>query len=535
MWRRPAFGAAEGADGAGAVAPVARSSLRIWSALRQHIGTHPVAAVIAGFTLLRLLFAANAPLLPQEAYYWTWSLHPDWSYFDHPPLATYSIWLTTTLLGSSVVTIKLAAVLWSFGWNVLWALLVRDMFGADRRLACATLIALNLTLIYQGFGVMPTPDAPLIFAWVGAIWAVWRATQGGSTRWWFVAGAFVGLSFLAKYSGVLLLPVVLLYLLWSPAQRHWLARPQPYLALVLAAVMFTPVLIWNAQHDWVSLAFQSTRRVDAMGGFKPRYFLMLVATQCLLLTPWVFAIAMAALGRGIGAGFRRAPLDDRVRLLLLSGAVPILLFTPISLRSIVKINWLAPAWWSLVILGVHALLARTDGMARLRRGLASSAAILAAAAALAAIPNLPVVGNLNSWSGWDKAAARVAALERAEQAAGHPTFIFSPNYKISSLIRLYLPGHPRTYAQDIYGAPALQFDYFPLDRDLKGATGLLVLSDQDQSELDLDRLKTYFDKIERIDTIETHGMGKLTRRIDIYRCTGYVGHPARPPARNPLR
>ncbi len=512
-------------------APPGSLTRSAWTSARASVGAHPVAALIAGFTLLRVLLAAIVPLLPQEAYYWTWSLHLDWSYFDHPPLATYSIALTTALLGQSVFAIKLASVLWSLGWNVLWALLLRDMFPNDRRLACASLITLNLTVIYLAFGLAPTPDAPLIFAWVGAIWAVWRATQGGSARWWFVAGAFVGLSWLAKYSGALLLPVVLLYLLWSPAQRHWLVRPQPYLAMALAAVVFTPVLVWNAQHEWVSLAFQSTRRVGEMGGFKPRYFLMLVGTQCLLLTPYIFAIAMGALGRGIRSAAVRAPLDDRARLLLLSGAVPIVLFTLISFRSLVKINWLAPAYWSLIILAVHALLARSDGIARLRRGLVSSIALIVIAGALAAVPNLPIAGNLNSWSGWDEAAVRVAAIERAEQAQGHQTFVFSPNYKISSLMRFYLPGHPRTYAQDIFGAKALEFDYFPLDRDLKGATGILVLSDQDQGDLDLERLRGYFDKVERIETIDSRAFGKLTRRVEIYRGTNYAGHPPR--AREP--
>ena len=93
---------------------------------------------------------------------------------------------------------------------------------------------------------------------------------------------------------------------------------------------------------------------------------------------------------------------------------------------------------------------------------------------MVAIPNLPIAGDLNSWSGWQEAAARVEKVEAAIRAEGHEAFVFSPNYKISSLIRFYLPGQPRTYAQDIYGDKALQFDYFPLERDLKGATGMLV-------------------------------------------------------------
>jgi 4-amino-4-deoxy-L-arabinose transferase-like glycosyltransferase len=486
---------------------------------------HSIGWLIGGFALLRLLLAANVPLLPQEAYYWSWSLHLDWSYFDHPPLATYAIALTTAVLGKTVFGIKAAAVLWSLGWNLLWARLILDMYD-DRRLAFWTLAALNLTVLYEAFGVAPTPDAPLLFAWTGAIWAIWRASQRGDSRWWFAAGAFVGLSWLGKYSGVLLLPVVLAYLLTSPRQRHWLLEPQPYLALVLAAAIFTPVLVWNAQHDWVSLAFQSSRRVGEMGGFKPRYFLMLVATQFLLLTPYVFVLVVAALVRGTRDGLA-GRLGDRERLLLLSGAIPIALFALISLRSIVKINWLAPAYWSLAILGVRHVLALPDGTRRLLRGLTSSVAVLLAAGAVVAIPNLPIAGDLNSWSGWKEASARVEQAAAAVRAEGGEVFVFSPHYKISSLIRYYLPGQPRTYAQDIYGDKALQFDYFPLDRDLRGATGILVLSDQEQGDLDPKRLQAYFDSVERVDVVETAAFGRVTRRIEIYRATNYKGHPPR--------
>lgn len=490
-----------------------------------HERPYAIGLLIAAFTLARIVLAAAVPLLPQEAYYWSWSRHLDWSYFDHPPLATYSIALTTAVFGQTVFGIKLASVLWSLGWNIVWARLVLDMYG-DRGLAFWSLMALNLTVVYTIFAVGPTPDAPLVFAWSAAIWALWKATQTGLARWWFAAGAFVGLSWLGKYSGVLLLPVIFLYLLTSPRQRHWLIRPQPWLAALLALLIFAPVLWWNAQHDWVSLAFQSSRRVEGMTGFKLRYFAMLVGTQFLLLTPYVFVIVVGALWRD-GRGWFAGRLDDRARLLWLSGAVPIAVFTLVSLRSLVKINWLGPAYFSLVILGVAHLLAQADGLRRLGRGLIGSVVLLLAAGAVFLIPNLPIAGDLNTWSGWREAAARVAKVDAQVRAEGGSAFVFSPNYKISSLIRFYLPGQPRTYAQDIYGDKALQFDYFPLASDLKGETGILVLSDQDQGRLDLARLEPFFDRCDLADTLQTEALGKHTRRVEIYRCTNYRGHPPR--------
>ena len=484
---------------------------------------YAIALLIAGFTIFRLLLAAMAPLLPQEAYYWTWSRHLDWSYFDHPPLATYSIALTTALFGQTVFGIKSAAVLWSLGWNLLWARLALDMYG-DRRLAFWSLAALNLTVLFEALALGPTPDGPLIFAWTGAIWAVWRLSQTGQARWWWLTGVFVGLAMLGKYSAVLLGPVILLYLITSPRQRFWLLRPQPYLAALVAVTVFTPVLIWNAQNEWVSLAFQSSRRMGDMGGFKPKYFAMLVATQFALLTPYGFWLAIGAMvrhgRRGLGAA-----VDDRTRLLLLAGAVPVLVFTFVSFRSITKINWLAPAYGTLMILGVRHVLAQADGTRRLLRGLASSAVLMAIAGAVFLMPNLPVAGDLNSWSGWAEAGQQVAKAEAQAQAQGQKTFVFGPNYKIASLIRFHMPGQPRTWAQDVYGERALQYDYFPKDRDLRGATGFLVLSNQDQGDMDMTVLKRYFDSIELADVVEVRALGKVTRRIEIYRCTGYKGHP----------
>ncbi|MEO7851247.1 MAG: hypothetical protein ABIR94_03185, partial [Rubrivivax sp.] len=166
-------------------------------------------------------------------------------------------------------------------------------------------------------------------------------------------------------------------------------------------------------------------------------------------------------------------------------------------------------------------------------GLVSSALIVAAAMVVAMLPNLPLAADLNSWSGWKGSATHVQRALDAERAAGREAFVFAPNYKIASLLRFHLPGQPQTYAQDIYGVRALQFDHFARDSDLAGATGILVLSDQAQSQLDLKRLAPYFDAIEHIDTVETRAFGKHTRRVEIYRCTGYRGHPNAPTADDP--
>jgi hypothetical protein len=220
-------------------------------------------------------------------------------------------------------------------------------------------------------------------------------------------------------------------------------------------------------------------------------------------------------------------MDDRTRLLLLSGAVPAALFAVISLRSLVKANWLAPAYFTLIILGVHRVLSLDDGLRRLVRGLASSVVLLLVAGAALITPDLPLMYRMNTWSGWKEAAARVERISEAERAAGRESFVFSPGYKASAMMWFYLPGQPRTYAQDIYGERALQFDLFPLERDLTGATGLLVLSAQDEGRLDRERLMAFFDACDPVDTVDAAAFGRVARHIQIQRCTNYKGHPRR--------
>jgi len=237
-------------------------------------------------------------------------------------------------------------------------------------------------------------------------------------------------------------------------------------------------------------------------------------------------VSIVSLVRGF-RGWLAGGIDDSVRLLLISAAVPLLLFTGISFRSIVKINWLAPAFWPLIVLGIRHLLARGGGERRMVWGLASSAVVLAIGAAISTFPNLPIPGDLNSWSGFKEAGARVDRLEAAIRAGGKESFVFSPHYKTSSLIWFHRPGQQRTYAQDIYGEKALEYDYFPADRDLKGATGILVITDQAQSKLDLERLTPYFDAVEPVDVIEIVSSGRVVRRIEIYQATNYKGRPRR--------
>ena len=209
-------------------------------------------------------------------------------------------------------------------------------------------------------------------------------------------------------------------------------------------------------------------------------------------------------------------------LLLLSGLLPLAIVCVASLFVNAKVQWLAPAWWALIVLGVRGVLARGG---RLAPGLASSAVVVVATLSLALVPDTPIPGDFNSWSGWEEASRRVDAHETALRAAGNRTFVFSDNYKTSSLLWFHRGRRERTYAQDILGLPALQYDYFPKERNLAGSTGLLVVSDQIRGKVDMRIVAARFDRVTRIDVVSVARFGRPTRSIEIWECSNY-----KPPA-----
>jgi 4-amino-4-deoxy-L-arabinose transferase-like glycosyltransferase len=66
---------------------------------------------------------------------------------------------------------------------------------------------------------------------------------------------------LSKFTAIMLLPAIAAFTLVPDWRRRWLLSPWPWLAALIAVIVFLPVLIWNAEHDWASFRFQFVRAV----------------------------------------------------------------------------------------------------------------------------------------------------------------------------------------------------------------------------------------------------------------------------------
>ena len=128
---------------------------------------------ISGLTLFRLIYIHFLPIIPQEAYYWYYAQYPALSYFDHPPMAAYSIWLGTKIFGHISLGVKFMAVIWSLLTNiVLFKTVQRASDGKEDslKLAFASVILYNLMIFAHFYSILMVPDNPLIFFWLLSIY-----------------------------------------------------------------------------------------------------------------------------------------------------------------------------------------------------------------------------------------------------------------------------------------------------------------------------------------------------------------------------
>jgi hypothetical protein len=256
----------------------------------------------AGLHVAYLAVDCPLDLAPDEAHYWDWSRHLDWSYYSKGPLVAYLI-RGGELSGAGTLGVRLPAVVCGSLLLASLYVLTVQVYGRER-LACAVVaIALTLYVIAAGSTLM-TIDSPYTCCWGWALVFGYRAVVRRAAWAWPLAGLAVGVGILAKYTMVLWLPSLGLFLLTSRAHRGLLLRPGFWGACAVAAVCCLPILVWNAQNDWVTV--RHLLRLAGLGHGQPAvtgkgpslYWkgpFVYLGTQCALLLGYWFVAWVAAM------------------------------------------------------------------------------------------------------------------------------------------------------------------------------------------------------------------------------------------------
>ena len=293
---------------------------------------------ISALVVLRLLAAAWTPLTFDEAYYWMWSKHLAFGYYDHPPMVAFVIRAGTVIAGDTELGVRLVSILLALPMSFAVFRAASILFGGQRVAATATIL-LNVTLMAAVGTLIVTPDAPLLVASSFVLYFLAKVLQTGRGAWWLAGGVAGGLALLSKYTAMFFGPAILIWLASVPGLRRWLLSPWPYLGGMVALALFSPVILWNADHHWVSFIKQMGRaRIE---DFRPAFIAELIPTQVAFATPLI-----AILGAmGLYALFTRKAGALASRALINSIFWTIVAyFVWHSLHARVEANWFAPVY-----------------------------------------------------------------------------------------------------------------------------------------------------------------------------------------------
>ena len=503
---------------------------------------------IALLLLLRFIWAATIDLSPQEAYYWNYAMHPALSYLDHPPMVAWVIRAGTLLLGKSEIGVRIGGLLLVVVSTWLINALGRLWFS--RRAGLWAALLFQVIPVYFIYGVLITPDLPLICFWLLTIYLLSIAVLKDRPSAWYGAGAALGFAMLSKYTALFLVPSALLFLIADRAHRKWLLRKEPYLAFFLSLIIFSPVILWNYQHQWASFAFQFGRRLLGQEMINPvrfarHSFIEFLGIQLGSIFPTFLAVLVLSFAVAVYLTIKDQ--GSRWKFCLFFSFPTLIFFIVYSIGSAVNVNWPLPGYLALLI-AAHTcyryLRFKSGQRFKIveRKMLVFSVYGLPVLWALAlfhmtlVIPFVPVNKSITGWRELVKNLEREKATVQTEK--DKTTFILGMDRKdITSELAFYMQDFEDVFSRKVLGENALGFEFWDSRVPLPGSNAVAVNEDfmvdarkdadrspDSASFADIALLQQHFMRVdEQVTVVPIVRQGKIVRRFYLIRCYGYLG------------
>ncbi|MBI3592005.1 MAG: glycosyltransferase family 39 protein, partial [Nitrospirae bacterium] len=445
----------------------------------QQYKTKPETALLftglAVISIFRIYYILHGPLdlSPDEAHYWEWSRRLDLSYYSKGPMMAYLIYTGTSIFGDTVFGIRIMAVIFSALSSVFLFKLVNLMYvdqgaGAmNKRLASSSALLFQVIPLFAPFGVLFTIDSPFVFFWIISLFFLYKSliNEPGAEKWpnWLLSGFFIGLGLLTKYTMAFFYICGFLLLLLSE-KRYLLKTFKPYAALAFSLVIFSPVIIWNIQHDWVTLRHTAGQAHVAEGiKISLTTFFEFMGTQIGVITPVLFGLMIYSLFR-----LRTSERGLQSKFLFYFSVPVVCFFLLKSLQAKVQANWAMTGYITGIIAVTRDFLALSRDHQRSRLKIKKVLFLSAAGLALfvTAISHYPSVIKLPPeldpsarLRGWNELGKEINKIYDPMSKEGH-VLIFSDSYQVSSELAFYVKGHLKTYSINL-GRRMNQYDLWP--------------------------------------------------------------------------
>ncbi len=472
--------------------------------------------------VLRITYTINGgyDLDAEEAQYWLWSKHPDWSYYSKPPLIAYFNGISTHLLGSFSWAVRLNAILLG-SFLGLGAYYVTRKIYHHTKLAFLVSAGLLLLPAYHYVSLFFTTDVLAVIGWLFTTYFFWTAITKGKTKYWIFAGLSMGLGLLGKYTLLYFLPFSVLYLLLT--NRKLLLQKGYYMFVCTGLILFLPVIIWNLNHGMTGalhVAHLAGAGKEFPGWTKVlTYQSEFIGGQLLLNFP-LLCLLFFWKRYEVGSYLK----GDFEKYVISSVLFVILTFFAVAFFKRIRINWLLFSYFPLYIVLLRAIF-KSRLIYRVKTYLAISSLLLAGlllqpffeAYGFRGARMVPVkMDPFTKLMGWQRLGLFLDREVR-DKASGKEMVILSDKYQIAAQMSFYTPGQPESYCLPINERRMNQYDVWgiPEDLDLDRKQVVLVKTnplEENERQLELIPLETVLYRTE----FPIFYKGKKVRTFYIY-------------------
>jgi hypothetical protein len=495
-------------------------------------------------TVIKLFIAGAVELGNDEVYYWTYALHLQSNYFDHPPIVGWLIRLTTAnLLLHSEVFVRLGAVISS---AVSTYLIYKAGVEVKNSKAGWYAALLYTASIYGSIiaGTFILPDSPQMIFWLWSILLLLKISklspaESKAALFWLLFGVASGLCMMSKIHGVFLWIGVILYTLFS--DRRWLRYTWLYIAAAISLLIVSPVIIWNFQNNFISYTYHSNR-VSLWGAqIQMDSFIRELAGEIFYNNPINFFILLATI---IAAFKGKLHVDKGHTFIILFCSLPLIIsLIVISIFKDTLPHWSGPAYSTLIILAAVRLSDLSEIKAdRVHILLRSSLAFIAALVAVGIVVINHYPGTMSpaksgentgegdptlDMYGWEEAGLKIDSVVKADIA--HQTV--KPETLI--VVAKWFPGaHIDFYIASVTGlhtyAVGQLFDlhhYYWLNRYKKGLKNgddaYYIVPSNFYNKETIEMMQKRCRKVNSPAVITQIRQGKVCRYFYIYKLEGF--------------
>lgn len=356
------------------------------------------------FFLFQVTVAAGFNLAHDEAYYWLFSRHLAWGYFDHPPFVAVVI-AFFSFLPHHELSVRIGFILLQFGTLFFLFRMTPPAFWGR-----VFLLFLAFPLASYS-GLLALPDMPLLFMTAVYFYSL-RSFLRGEKSSLLVLPVVIALLLYAKYHGVLLIFFTIL------ALPKLLLRKDFWMVALLSLIFFLPHLWWQKQHEFATLRYHFLERPSS--SFSVKRIFDYLGTQLALTGLFCGPVIWWQM-------LKRKALDPFERALTFCSWGILIFFLISTFSKKVEANWTISLVIPLTLLIVGSEVWNRKWA---RYVLYTSFAVVVLARVIFVIPSLPIkrLSEFHGWKEWSQEVKRKCG----------PLPLLANNYQLASKLSFYL-------------------------------------------------------------------------------------------------